>query len=144
MFYDGHAVALDRQSHPHSATRSHTLLSCCRSIGLHVALDLEGEHLELVQINFHTPSDFIVEGMQVLLNNVVSVRSHLSGNNSLLRRSTPPRRISFTCHPTTAASSSSSLFLTSAAIRPQVRTNQTESVSQTQTESVSPPGADPR
>jgi carbonic anhydrase len=32
---------------------------------LHVALDLEGEHLELVQINFHTPSDFIVEGMQV-------------------------------------------------------------------------------
>ncbi len=31
---------------------------------MHVALDLEGEHLELVQINFHTPSDFIVEGLQ--------------------------------------------------------------------------------
>ena len=30
-------------------------------------MDLEGEHLELVQINFHTPSDFLVEGMQVLL-----------------------------------------------------------------------------
>ncbi len=45
MFFDGHALALD-------------------DIGLHVALDLEGEHLELVQINFHTPSDFIVEGLQ--------------------------------------------------------------------------------
>lgn len=134
MFYDGHAVALDRQSHPHSPP-AHALLSCCRSIGLHVALDLEGEHLELVQINFHTPSDFMVEGMQVLLNNVVSVHSHLPANTSLLRCSTPPRRTSSTCHPTTAASSSSSLFLTLAAIRPQVRRNQTKFVY--------PPGANP-
>jgi carbonic anhydrase len=59
------------------ATQTPSTYCCCQrfrtlnpfshrgSIGLHVALDLEGEHLELVQINFHTPSDFIVEGMQV-------------------------------------------------------------------------------
>jgi hypothetical protein len=40
-----------------------------------------------------------------------------------MRCSTPPRRTSSTCHPMTAALSSSSLFLTLAAIRPQVRRN---------------------
>ena len=65
MLVDGHAVVLDRQPHPQ---RHNLHLHSFRlSIGLHVALDLEGEHLELVQINFHTPSDFLVEGMQVLL-----------------------------------------------------------------------------